>query len=268
MDLMKLGVLAVLFVGLFAVPLVLAAPDGSAVTNIAGASTGSDGTDTNAAGTQGVNAGNVYHLDLQANSTTNYWAGVWGNVSGSVELRDNAGAIFFTKNFNIAKNANPAKGVYSMVFAYALQDSVPNFGNLNVNLRTGGDIDAVTGVSTTQTDSATNLFSSNWNTFMQQTILVVGNKTVNVNTANSAFCGRVYNASSGALTDGDCQYVTLSMNDGSNNLLFASSVVHPYGPTNWKIYDNATYANYQMPLYVNNSGNSNAQNYEFFLELR
>ena len=266
-KMLKLGVLSALLVGMLFSSFVLAGADGALVNNIGGSQTGIDTPDIDSGGTQAVAAGTVYHLNLDADSSTNYWAGVWGNVSGSIQLREVNGAVFLQKDV-LTPRANPPQGVYSVVFAYNVADTVPNFGALNANLLTGAQVDARTGVGTSLTDSASNVFNFNLNTFNGQNSLVIGSKLINVNAANTAWCGRAHNATSGLFEAADCQYANLALNDSTNNLLFASQVVNPFGPTNWKIFDNATFAHYQMLLYVNNSGTANTQNYEFFLELR
>ena len=266
-KLLKFGMLSALFVGLLFSSFVVAAADGAAINDIGGASTGSDSADTDAAGTKAVNAGNVYHLDLDAESTTNYWAGVWGNVSGKVELRTSTNEIFLTESMTLPGPRQDGfdQGVRTLVFAWNVADTVPDFANLNVAPRTGANIDTVTGVDNSLTDAASNIYTEN-----SLSRLIIGTKQMNSQVANAAWCARSHNATSGMLIFNDCAlYTNMVLNDGSNNLLFMAEASNPYaGPTPWKIFNNLTFAHYQMLLFVNNSGNNNAQNYEFFLELR
>jgi hypothetical protein len=258
-----LTIFAAFTITLLLTPLAFALPDGAAVTNVG---SGTEGALTDDTGTASGNAGWIYNLDLDAYSATNYWAGIWGNVSGNVELRDGGGKIFFTQAMANPPKASGGQGVRTMVFAFNVADTVPNFGGLNTNLRTGAQTDTLTGVTGPLTDSATSLFTSQ--SFSK---LVVGNQSLQNNVTSAAWCARMYNATSGALIDPACAYMTVSLNDGSNNLLFASQAVNPYavnGVTPVRIFDNVTVAHYQMILYVNNSGQSIAQNYEMFLELR
>ncbi len=167
------------------------------------------------------------------------------------------------KSMVLPPKDDDTKKIYTLVFAYNVNDGVPNFGNLNSAARTGGGIDSITGVGTTLTDSATNVFTNNG------FYTVVGNKTVDGTAGDTARYARVYNATSGELRGADDLWVTQVANDGTNNLLFMTHTNDPFiGEGNTKIFDNATYAHYQLLLFVNNSGTSATQSYEFFLELR
>ena len=259
---LKLGVLSALLVGMLFSSFVLAGADGALVNNIGGAQTGIDTPDIDSGGTQAVAAGTVYHLDLDADSSTNYWAGVWGNVSGSIQLREVNGAVFLSKDMSLpGPESNIGQGVRTLVFAYNVADSVPLFASISTTPRSGGNIDAVTGVSTSLTDSAANLFTES-----SYSGLVVGTKTIN-SASNSAWGSRIYDSVSGVLITPSSLYMTMALNDSTNNLLFVTQARDPYADQR-KMFDNATFAHYQMLLYVNNSGTANTQNYEFFLELR
>ena len=186
-------------------------------------------------------------------------------MSGSIQLREVNGAIFLSTNMVAPPRNNGNQGVRTLVFAYNVADTVPLFASINSAPRTGAQIDAITGVDPSLTDSATRVFSNSVFT----TGVVIGTKTINSVGANSAWNGRSYNLTSGALNTSDGAFKTICLNDSTNNLLFAAQAVNPYASSIYaKIFDNLTIAHYQLLLYVNNSGTANAQNYEFFLELR
>jgi len=260
---LKLGMFSALLLGMLFSSFVVATAEGTMVNNIGGASTGARAIDDAAGTGTALTAGTIYHLDLNGNSTTNYWAGVWGNVSGDVVLRASTGEIFMLKAMTLpGPESSTGQGVRTLVFAYNVADGVPNFGALNAVPRSGGSIDTVTGVPTSLTDSATSLFTTT--SFAN---LVTGNKTINGNAANSAWGARVFDSVAGTLISSSSLFMTMALNDGTNNLLFVTNAYDPYVESR-KIFDNVTFAHYQMLLYVNNSGTANAQNYEFFLELR
>ncbi len=91
---LKYGILSALLFSMVFGSFVVATADGAVVTNVGGTSTGARAIDDAAGAGTALTAGTVYHLNLNGNSTTNYWAGVWGNVSGDVVLRASTGEVF------------------------------------------------------------------------------------------------------------------------------------------------------------------------------
>lgn len=152
-------------------------------------------------------AGNITGLNIDASAVTDKWAGYYGNVSGSLTLRDAANVFFrwigdFTEGVVCASQA--ASGISFTTLSNA----------------TGADIDTIWGFASDAPDSAVKTF-------------------VNTSTARINITGSEVNASVSAHTGPDQAadpFETLMVDDGANaaktDFLFCVEVKP--GSTNYK----------------------------------
>jgi len=201
----------------------------------------------------GQTAGNIVSVNLDANSQTNHWFALYGNVSGHIQLRDDV-----SKKTVFDWSANGADGkIKNDARVIATTNNVLNLAGLSVG--SASTYDTVTGVG-----GASDSFASTF-TLSSPANYKIG--TLNLGSfANAGVNLNYYDNNRALRNDGQNLGQMVLLNDTTSFFVFATTAKSLNGVTTYA-YDNATMANYEALLFSNNYGNNNPTNYNIFLEL-
>ncbi|MGC8850978.1 MAG: hypothetical protein ACP5O3_01975 [Candidatus Micrarchaeia archaeon] len=187
------------------------------------------------AGSLPVTAGYIYNTVLSGTSVTEYWAGLYGKISGSITLASNdSGTVHTMKNWTY----NGGNG-----YIYAVKGStVPDWWNLT-NM-SGADIDTAFNFTSSDADSASNTFMS------INAPVKIANQTIIIQ-----YCTLTKNTTSD-------HWPTCAAKDNTNlQPIFAGALEN-----NAELY-NGGQGDFQIIVPNNQRGVSNATTYYFYLEL-
>ncbi|MBI5036196.1 hypothetical protein HZC09_02535 [Candidatus Micrarchaeota archaeon] len=203
--------------------------------------------------------GVAYNLTVAATSQTNYWAGIYGNITGEIKLRGASNRSIFDWSIGAMRNQS-SKNYYPLLFAYN-GTSIPLWSSLSGNPFSGAAIDSLFSIESSRADSGSNTFTG------APTSFVVGNKSINAGAGGAArlLSYRVTDQASRASQEVSHYYETQVLNDTSGNALFAS-ILRPIDQ-NMLLFDNASQGNFQMILFSNSTNSGQVPNYEFYLQL-
>lgn len=138
-----------LFMLMFAITMLFASFAAADVGELAAVAVGAEGTwtETAAAGSTAVNAGNVTQVNVSGSYTTEKWVGFYGNVSASLYLGSGAQVFYQFADANVNT-------------VYASTDAAFNFGGLQV--ATPANVDTAWSFgNAADTDQAVDVFTTN-----------------------------------------------------------------------------------------------------------
>jgi hypothetical protein len=222
---------------------IAANPNGATVTP--GAS-----TSYNAGYTPGNNsaiAGNITEITLIGNSTTQTWQGYYGNVSGTIDLKDGSGNIFYNWSQAAAIGEVFASVNNSLGWTTIECFNYTANGSLKTNLTI---LETAYGLASTSVDGVDETFNRN-----DHTSFIVGSTSFGTGVCNNT---KVFGPSGAATFE-----EVLLYDPGTNSTVFASIL-----DDNTAGFDNKVHDFEMLVLENGHSGDTNPTTYYFYVELQ